>query len=117
MLPIFDAGLLLRESHPVNRVSSPTKFGEYLAAGVPVIATEGISDFSRWISEHDVGITLGHEELARGEAASADLRHFLDAVQGERDAWRERCLRLCEERLSWEERIRDLSSAYSDLDR
>src|SRR6266567_4607145 len=36
---VADVGLLLREENAVNYVSSPTKFGEYLAAGLPVIAT------------------------------------------------------------------------------
>ena len=52
------AGLLLRRSHPVNRVASPTKFGEYLAAGVPVIMTEGIGDFSDLAAQRGVGIVL-----------------------------------------------------------
>ncbi|MBR7156605.1 MAG: hypothetical protein IKD22_07195, partial [Lentisphaeria bacterium] len=33
----FNAGVLLRRQSPVNRAASPTKFGEMIAAGVPVV--------------------------------------------------------------------------------
>ncbi len=115
LLPVIDAGLLLREAHPVNQVSSPTKFGEYLAAGVPVIATAGISDFSTWIVEHEVGLTLGHEELTQGITSNSEISHFIDSIQSERKVWGERCSRLCEEKLSWEDRILNLSATYSNL--
>ncbi len=38
----FDAGLIFIEPSPCRRVCSPTKLGEYLAAGLPVIAGKGI---------------------------------------------------------------------------
>ncbi|MEE3328829.1 MAG: hypothetical protein VX252_15935, partial [Myxococcota bacterium] len=107
--------LLLREVHPVNQVSSPTKFGEYLASGVPVIATNGISDFSAWILEHEVGFTLDHGDLADGTAPGEEVSQFLDAIKQDREAWRSRCTRLCEEKLNWTSRIQEISSAYSSL--
>ena len=39
-LKLFDAGFLLRDNWVLNKVSSPTKICEYLAAGVPVICTQ-----------------------------------------------------------------------------
>jgi hypothetical protein len=38
----FDAGLIFIEPSPCRRVCSPTKLGEYLAAGLPVLANKGI---------------------------------------------------------------------------
>ena len=39
-------------------MSSPTKFGEYLAAGVPVVLTDCIGDYSRWAEEFRLGVVL-----------------------------------------------------------
>ena len=58
VIGMADAGLLLRKHHPVNYVASPTKFGEYIAAGIPVITTKGIGDTSSMISKEKVGIIL-----------------------------------------------------------
>ena len=58
VLPAFDLALLLRLNHPVNRVSSPVKFAEYLHAGLPVVLTAGIGDASRQVSEHGLGVVL-----------------------------------------------------------
>lgn len=38
-----DYGFLLRETSPLNYVSSPVKLGEYLCTGLPVISTDAIN--------------------------------------------------------------------------
>ncbi|MEO8066912.1 MAG: hypothetical protein ABI599_04385 [Flavobacteriales bacterium] len=67
LLVIYDHGILLREETITNRVSSPTKFAEYLSVGVPVLISPGIGDFSALTREHDLGMVLdGHPpRLAR----------------------------------------------------
>lgn len=50
-----DHGLLLREDSITNRVASPTKFAEYLIAGLPVIITEHIGDYSAFVAEQRAG--------------------------------------------------------------
>ncbi len=50
-----NVGLLLREKSPVNAVASPTKFGEYVASGVPVIASCGIGDTEAQIQDNGLG--------------------------------------------------------------
>src|SRR5690606_12687918 len=50
-----DLGLLLRDDTVVNRVASPVKFGEYLAAGLPVIISEGVGDYSDAVRRHRLG--------------------------------------------------------------
>src|SRR5690606_2328804 len=45
-LAAADCGLLIRERTLVNQVASPVKFAEYLAAGVPVLISEGVGDYS-----------------------------------------------------------------------
>jgi glycosyltransferase involved in cell wall biosynthesis len=58
-----DVGVLIRRPDPVNFVSSPTKFGEYLAAGLPVLMTDAIGDYSRLASDRVVGFVLDAPSL------------------------------------------------------
>lgn len=53
-----DVGLLLVRPSPARRAQSPTKFAEYLAAGLPVIATAGVGDLDAQIERHRVGVLL-----------------------------------------------------------
>ena len=53
-----DIGVLLRHKHIMNEVASPGKFGEYVACGLPVLMTEGISNFSEELSKTDYGVVL-----------------------------------------------------------
>lgn len=53
-----DAGIVIRENDPVNRVASPTKVAEYLISGLPVILSEGLGDYSDFVTEKKVGIVL-----------------------------------------------------------
>ena len=52
------AGFLLREDNLVNEVSCPVKFGEYLAASVPVIASDLGWDISDLLRESGAGLLL-----------------------------------------------------------
>lgn len=54
-----DLGILLREDTMTNRVSSPTKFAEYLAAGLPVLISPHIGDFSAFVRQHNAGVVVG----------------------------------------------------------
>ncbi|MBA7517777.1 hypothetical protein ES705_09831 [subsurface metagenome] len=40
-----DLGIILRHNHLMNEVSSPGKIHEYIASGLPVLMTKGISNF------------------------------------------------------------------------
>lgn len=50
-----DYGILFRENLPINNQASPTKFAEYILAGLKVIISEGVGDFSEFVQEHDCG--------------------------------------------------------------
>lgn len=96
-----DVGLLLREDHVLNRVSSPTKFAEYLAAGVPVITTPYVGDVSGAVVQENIGSIV---DLP----LSADLdglMMFLDSVQRQRNAFARRCLEFVERDWTWESRV------------
>lgn len=57
-----DYGILLRLSNDTNNVASPTKFGEYLASGLPVIVSENL-EFSKLVNLNQCGILVNNESL------------------------------------------------------
>ena len=80
-LEAADAGLSLIKQSFSKRSSSPTKVGEYLAAGLPVVSTAGIGDCDRMLAD-EAGRpplqSLDDELRARAQALGAlldDARH------------------------------------------
>ncbi|NNM94980.1 MAG: hypothetical protein HKL88_05905 [Bacteroidia bacterium] len=55
-LKAADYGLLYRENTVTNRVSSPVKFAQYLDAGLPVIISEHVGDYSTFTLEKKCGM-------------------------------------------------------------
>ncbi len=43
---------------PSKVASAPTKIGESLAAGLPVLANRGVGDVASWIEQADIGVVL-----------------------------------------------------------
>ncbi|HEX2189488.1 MAG TPA: glycosyltransferase [Longimicrobiaceae bacterium] len=86
-LAASDVGFLLRQEHPLNRVASPVKFGEYLSSGLAIVTSPGVGDISRIVEEHDLGILVRPEDTRRAVAACAGL---VARVREERDAFRRR---------------------------
>lgn len=54
-LSASDIAFLLREDLLLNRVSSPTKAGEYLHSGLPIVATRHVGDLSQIIERKSCG--------------------------------------------------------------
>jgi glycosyltransferase involved in cell wall biosynthesis len=54
-LKACDVGLLVRSDSETNRVASPTKFAEYLSAGLPVLISSNIGDLSGTVSSNGLG--------------------------------------------------------------
>jgi glycosyltransferase involved in cell wall biosynthesis len=113
-----NVGFMLRRDDPVNKVSSPTKFGEYLAAGCPVVMTDGIGDYSHLSLEHDVGLVLNSELMDRPVWPDHELDQilaFVDRSCVEREAISRRCRDVAWENLHWEPASERLASTYSRL--
>lgn len=53
-----ELGFLIRTPDIVNEVSFPTKFGEYVAAGVPVVGTDVGWDFTQIIKQTKCGLLV-----------------------------------------------------------
>lgn len=74
ILPKYDCGLVMVESSPWRRVCSPTKTGEYLSSGLPVISLKGIdaldelsqrTDCVRLVSAKDLMERFQNNELQK----------------------------------------------------
>jgi hypothetical protein len=59
VLSMCDYGILYREKSITNRVAAPTKFAEYLSSGLPVIISEEVGDYSRFVNHHKCGMVIG----------------------------------------------------------
>ncbi len=57
-LAIGDYGLLIRDPLVTNQVASPVKFAEYLSAGLKVIISHGVGDYSEIVDKHKLGFVL-----------------------------------------------------------
>jgi glycosyltransferase involved in cell wall biosynthesis len=57
-LSVSDVGLCLIRPSQAQEASSPTKFAEYLAAGLPVIIPRGVGDLDAEVEEGGIGVLL-----------------------------------------------------------
>ena len=55
-----DYGILMREQSVTNSVASPTKFAQYLAAGLNVIVSEGLGDCTQFVQTHRCGFVAAN---------------------------------------------------------
>ena len=115
VIGIADIGLLLRKSHPVNYVSSPTKFGEYLAAGVPVIATEDIGDISDIIKKEKVGLIISANDEGVSAADLKQIINFGHSIKQNRKMWARRCMNISHAILEWKSSGQLLKQGYKSI--
>lgn len=94
-LGVADIGMLLRRPHLVNHVSSPTKFGEYLACGVPVVISKDVGDFSKLVKERKIGFVLANTR----ESVTVDWKSKLNELRNE--TIRAQCRKVAESELAW----------------
>ena len=90
--------------------SSPTRMGEILGCGIPVVANEGVGDVARIIREYNVGV------LAKG-AEPADMAEAWDSLMQllEEPELSVRCRRAAEEVFSLEAGTAAYRRLYSDI--
>lgn len=116
-LQMGDVGLLLRESSLLNQVSSPTKFAEYLLAGLPVLLTKDAGDYGVIAHRKGLGYLVDLDKLKVDQL----LVGFLRSVQFNRQDYLNRCRDYAQTELSWEhygkvlaELLEELSSGLKD---
>lgn len=81
-----------------QRLSTPNKFWEALAAGTPVVVVAGLEVMERIVREHDLGAVAA--SVAPADLATA-LGEVLDRQALEGEAWRERIARTSADRFGW----------------
>lgn len=94
-----DFGFLLRQDIVLNRVASPTKFPEYLSAGLGVITTPGIGDISRLVEECKIGCLVELGDLAGGVKKILGL---VEQFKHERSLFAERAQEIAARHFLWD---------------
>ncbi len=108
-----DVGILPREPSIVNATASPVKFAEYLAAGLPVVISDGVGDYSDAVQRADLGIVLRSD--AEPDFARRQLARFVGALGAESAAVRARCIAHAEQTLSWHACLPKLARVYESF--
>lgn len=97
-LAAADAGLSFVLEAPSKTACSPVKNGEYLAAGLPIVTTPAVGDYSDWIATDRVGIVARPSAPDGLRRAATELQQLLcDATLADR------CRAAARERVSLED--------------
>lgn len=72
-----DVGLCLYVSTFSRLATAPTRFAEYLAAGMPVVVTPAVGDLERLVIDHRVGVVLRGDDQRALESAATEIRELL----------------------------------------
>lgn len=108
-----DIGLMLRDTSETNRVASPVKFGEYLAAGVPVIVSQHLGDCTEIVRSQGLGVDL---DLTSDDAVVRErLRSFVRSGPECVAAARQRSQEYAATALQWSHLIPPLTDWYQTL--
>jgi glycosyltransferase involved in cell wall biosynthesis len=93
-LSAADVGIAFIRPSPSKASSSPTKIGEYLGAGLPVVCTSGVGDVDTLITP-DIGVLVSELTPASYHAAAVKVSQLL-----ERPDVRDSCLAAARHELS-----------------
>lgn len=110
-LSFGDVGLVFRRTSPTAIAASPTKFGEYLACGLPVVSTPRIGDLEEIINSNEIGVVLSDYGKTIYREAIKRLLSLLE----DRNAVRIRCRKVAEEIFSLERGSRAYLDIYDQL--
>lgn len=110
-LSASDCGLLLRAPAPINRLWQPTKLGEYLAAGVPMIVSRGVGRVDELVEEFGAGIAIDCFGVS-ADSLAAEARRVCIALAEQGPAMRERAVALCTDQFLWSSYVAPVREAY-----
>ena len=98
-LNAMDFSLLLRDDSILNKVSSPTKFAEYLINGLPVITTDYVGDFSQQVRIQEIGFVLSNY------LCESDLIDFIINTYANNRKFSKKCKKFADSNLTWDNAI------------
>jgi len=108
-----DTGIAFYKPGYSRKACCPTKFGEYLACGLPVIINSGIGDCDDIILKERVGVVINDFSQEEYESAIKELMQLLD----EGDVLKKRCRETAEKYFSLEMGIERYWEIYKKLGR
>lgn len=76
-----DYGILFRKPHIINEVAAPIKFKDYLSAGLPVLTTNGIGDYSQYIRDYNLGFIIESLTAPGFEAVALAIKEKKDKFE------------------------------------
>lgn len=109
-LALADVGLCFVKPTEAKVASCPTKLGEYLASGIPVVATDGVGDVTEILEQHRVGVIVRHDEESSWPDAVKQLQLLLKDPQ-----LKSRCRRVAETLFGLDEGAADYLTVYQQL--
>lgn len=111
-LAAADAGVLLRAPSRMNRFSEPTKFAEYLAAGLPVVVALGTGTLDTMVEAHGAGVAIDWFE-ADADRRRAVVEDTCKRLRARAEEMRGAALALCERRFLWSNYVTTVRAAYT----
>ncbi len=106
-----DAGLAFYKPGYSRKACCPTKLGEYLALGLPVIINSGIGDCDEIILKERVGVVIHEFSPKEYEKGIGELKSLLS----EGDVLKERCIKAAEKYFSLELGVERYYRIYEKL--
>ena len=105
-----DVGLCFVKPTEAKVASCPTKLGEYLACGLPVIATDGVGDVTDILEGNRVGVVLRHDDESSWPAVAQELGMLLKDPD-----LKARCRRVAEQHFGLAEGASEYLRVYGEM--
>lgn len=86
-----DIGIIIRDNNILNQVASPFKIGEYITAGLSVIMTPYIGDYSNMVEREKIGCIISGTNI---EQDVRTINNFIKYFIRNRNEMRQKSLKL-----------------------
>lgn len=81
-LQYADYGILIREQTITNKVASPTKFAEYLSAGLQILISPELGDYSTFVKQQNCGQLIeNNNNITLQKTTASQRQHNMKLVE------------------------------------